>query len=396
MHVGLFPKRAQAAVDAVAPAIKASLPSGSAVVYDLTTGQRVAVAGVYDATISRDLALSIPGVLRGLTLKCTTVAKMDLERVAPDGTRLDPGWLEQPEATRPRFATINSLAFDLELSGRAFLRVLRRLPSGEPALGGCEYLALSRVADLDVQKMVDGRMVVERTITVDGIPADPRDVIAFEGYHDGILKHGARTLRTILALDAAARRYADNPLPLAVLINEGDEDLDDDEIDDLLAEWKASRNQEAVGYLNKSVKLMTIGWDPQSMQLVEARQYGATQIAALVGVPAFMIPGAQAADGGSVYANVGQENQALIDYGADFTACAIEARLSMSDVRGSAWDNQVTPRGTKARFKRKDLLQGSPLERAQVNAIYIDKGVLDPDEVRADEDWSPRGGRNER
>ena len=38
-----------------------------------------------------------------------------------------------------------------------------------------------------------------------------------------------------------------------------------------------------------------------------------------------------------------------------------------------------------------DLLRGSPLERAQANKLAIEAGWLDPDEVRQQENWPPRG-----
>lgn len=386
----MWPKRAAEAVAAVAvspvPDVQASesWPSGSATVYDLTTGARVSVAGVYDYPVPRSLALSVPAILRGVTLKCTTVAALPIERVAPDGTRVDLGWVEQPEAGRPRFQTFNDIGFDLELSGRSYLRILARDASGAPKRGGCEYIPLNRIGDITLS---DGR----RSVTIDAKPVNPTDVIGFEGWHDGILNHGARTIRTALALEAASRRYADNPSPSQVLVNQSDDDLLDEEITELLEGFKGANNTEAVRYLNKMVKLEQVGFDPKSLQLVEARQFLNTLLANLIGVPAWAIAGAQAADGGSVYANVGQENRSLIDYGAKFLATAIESRLSLSDVTGQAWTNQVTPRGTIVRFKMDGLLRGNPLERAQLYTLLVPLGILTVEEARAMEDLAPQG-----
>jgi hypothetical protein len=38
-----------------------------------------------------------------------------------------------------------------------------------------------------------------------------------------------------------------------------------------------------------------------------------------------------------------------------------------------------------------DLLRGSPLERWQANKLAVESGVLDPDEIRLQEGWPPRG-----
>lgn len=357
------------------------MPWASSTVYELTTGQPVSVSGAYSSPVSRDLAMSVPAVQRGVTLKVTTFAGLPIERIAPSGQRTDLGWLEQPEANRPRFATLCDIGYDLELDGVAYLRVHQREVTGEPKRGGVEYIALPRVGNAG------------DTISVDGKPVNPADLIGFEGWHDGIRRHGARTIRTAIALEAAAQRYADSPLPAERLVNTSDFELDDSEIDALLAAYKQARNSEAVAYLNAGIKPETVGFDAAQLQLIEGRQFLATQIANLVGIPAHYIAGAAASAGGTVtYANVTQDARALIDYGLKPMIRAVESRLSMSDVTGRAWDNQVTPRGTVIRFNIDGLLRGNPLERAQLYAQLIPLGVLTVDEARAMEDLTPTGG----
>lgn len=357
----------------------------SAVVYDLTTGQRVDVSGVWEAPITRALALSVPAVLRGVSLVATTVAGLPLIRYGADGARADLGFLEQPEAGRPRFATFTDLGMDLILEGVAYLYVRER-DGRAPAFGGCAYIAPDRVA----VEAADHRN--PQRVTIDGDPVNPADVIGFHGWHDGILNHGSRIIRTALALEAAARRYADTPLPSVVLVNTSGYDLTDTEISDLIRAYKAGRNQEGVGYVNAGVEIKPIGWDASQLQLVEARQYTATQVANLVGVPAHVIAGAAAQGGGNLtYQNTTQENRVLIDYGLKPLARALETRLSLSDVAGAAWANQVTPRGHRVRVDLDALLRGNPTERADLYAALIPLGVLTVDEARALEDLAPGG-----
>lgn len=385
--MGFWPARAARDVADTRSAIVAAaetFPSSSNV-YQITTGIPVDVYGVTAPTVDRRTAMSVPAVARGATLLVTTMAGLPLERIDAAGVRQPLGWIEQPERGRPRFATFCDLGYDLLFDGRAYLKVRDRDATKAPRLGGCEYIALNRIGDLTDP-------IYGPTITIDGAVQNPADVIGFSGWHDGILHHGARIIRTALALEAAARRYADSPRPSERLKNTSGYDLDDAEIDTLLADYKAARNAEGVAYVNAGLDVVEVGWDAAQMQLVEARQFTATQIANLVGVPAHHIAGAAAAAGGSMtYTNVGMENRGLIDYGVKSLTSSIESRLSMTDVTGEAWSNQVTARGTTIRFNIDGLLRGNPLERAQVYAVLIPLGVLTVEEARAIEDLAPTG-----
>jgi HK97 family phage portal protein len=228
-------------------------------------------------------------------------------------------------------------------------------------------------------------------ITIDGKRVAAKDVIGFQGWHDGIRHHGSRILRTALALEKAAKRYADTPLPSMVLKNTSTYELDDTEITELLAGVKAARNTDAVGYINAGIELDTTGWDASELQLVEARMFTSAQIANLVGVPAGLIAGASASGSTLTYQNVAQDNRAFIDFGLSPALKAIESRLSMSDVMGKAWAHQVTPRGTVLRFNLQGILRGNPLERAQIYSSLIEAGVITAAEARLMEDLAPEG-----
>jgi HK97 family phage portal protein len=354
-------------------------------VYQLTTlTGGFEVEGSAELPVSRDLALSVPAVHRGVSLLSTTVAGLPLSRVDAQGRRVDLGWLDQPEPGRSRYATFSDLATDLLLDGVGYLWVRDRHSTGAPKRGACEYVAIPRISVTHV----DGTVQVR----VDGRPVDRSDIIAFPGWHKGIRVHGARIIRTAIALEAAARRYADTPMPAQILVNNSGYELTDTEIDDLIAAYKKSRNSEAVGYVNAGVTAQSVGFDAAQLQLVEARAFTNSQLANLLGVPSHLIAGASSMSGSNLtYQNVTQENRAFVDYGLKPLIRAIESRLSMSDAAGIAWDNQVTPRGTQVRFDLDALLRGNPLERAQLYQILIPLGVLTVDEARDMEDLAPQG-----
>jgi HK97 family phage portal protein len=384
--MGLWPLRATA--DAGRAALTASsLFPENARIYQLTTGAAVSV-DVTDLPVPRAAAMSLPAVARAVTLIATTVAGLPLHRYDAAGNRVDVGWLEQPEEGRPRWNTFSAIGQDLLLDGVSYLRIDRRDANNSPKLGGLTYLPLERVGQIILQ---DGRT----TITFDGITIPPEDVLGFEGWHNGIRRHGSRVIRTALALQAAARRMADTPMPAQVLKNTSGYELSDAEVDDLILAYKTARNTEAVAYLNAGVDLSPIGWDSKELQLVEAQQFVAAQLANLVGVPPHVIAGANTSGSSVSYTNVTQENRSLIDYGLTPLIKCLEARLSMTDSAGMAWANQVTPRGTRIVLSLDGLLRGNPLERAQLYQILIPLGVLTVNEARAWESLTPEGIPNQ-
>jgi hypothetical protein len=345
------------------------------------------VHGIWDQPVSREVALTLPGLRRGVNLLAVTVASLEWKRRNANGDPKPLGWFAQPEAGRPRFQTLKDLIYDLTFDNVGFWRILRREASGEPALGGVEYVKLSRIQDnrsTSGDFMIDGRPVVSLA-----------NIVGFEGWHGdgGLLRAGARTIRIGLALDAAAKRYADVPQSATDLVNDSTMDLDDDEIDALIAEYKRSRNAEGVGYISKGLRVERNGWSSKELQLIEARQYNDTQLANLIGVPPDAVAGASAQSGGSLtYSTTVLEARKLIDHGAIGPINAIESRLSLTDPMGSAWSGQVTPRGDTIRADVDSRLRGNPLDRAQLYSILVPLEILTKDEARAMEDLAPSGG----
>lgn len=349
------------------------------------TGQSVEISGAFQSKVSRSIAMSIPSLARAVTIKVTQVAALEWERIDGQGNRIDLGWLAQPEAGRPRFATLCDLGYDLVFDGVGYLRVLDRTATGEPKRGALEYLELSRVSQYQDAKG-------QWRIAVDGKDVPASNIIGFQGWHDGILNHGARTIRMALALEAAALRYANSPLPSERIVNKSDFPLDDDEITALLGAYKTARNSEGVAYLEGQIEVQTVGFDAKQLQLIEARQFINAQMCDLAGINPAYVAGAAAGTQGTIeYQNVTMNARALVDYGLKDLVVALESRMSMSDATGDAWAMQVTPRGTTVRANMDSLLRGNAKERAELWEILLRIGVVTVDQVQAYEDLAPVG-----
>lgn len=347
--------------------------------------------------VSRAQALSVPALSRAVDLVATTIAQLPVRRITKSGKFVDPGWVDQPEAGRSRWATMIDTTRDLILDGVAFwvvrgsgypsmraaleggrnLAASGRNPNGTLKRGGTVYCDLAKVNPITGS---DGSTI---GIEFGGRFYSPADVIGFDGWHDGIRRHGADIIRTALALEHAARRYAETPLPSQMLKNVSTYELNDAEIAALIAGVRQARANSAIGYVNAGVEIENVGWDAGQLQLVEARQFTSAMIANLVGIPAHYIAGANVGGSSLTYSNVSQEARNLIDFGVRPAMSAIESRLSMSDVSTS---------GSRVRFSVEEMLRGNPLDRAQLYSTLVPLGVMTVDEARAFEDLVPANG----
>ena len=374
--MAIWPLRASTTVGDVRAALDNRAPEPVAGAWP--TGWPEASTG-WDAPVSRREALSVPAVSRAVDLMTTTVASLPIEEIvtdAEDGSRrrvpLRP-FVEQPEPDRSRYATLLDTSRDLVLEGVAYWIIRQRRADGFP-----RSVRYAPVTDISVMRndFDDVTRVMWR-----GREVDARDVIAFEGWHDGIRNHGARIIRTALALENAAKRYADVPLPSLVVRNTSNYELSQAEITELLDNVRKARQSSAIGYVNAGAALDTMGWSSEQLQLVEARVMTNAQIANLCGMPAHFIAASNVGGSSLTYANASQEARTLIDYGLKPLITALEARLNM---------NSTTPRGHTIRFELDAMLRGNPMERSQLYASLVKYGIMTIEEARAWEDLAPQ------
>jgi HK97 family phage portal protein len=120
--------------------------------------------------------------------------------------------------------------------------------------------------------------------------------------------------------------------------------------------------------------MTAVGFDPEKLQLNQARQYLATEISRLVGIPAWYL----SADVNSMtYSNVVSERRSLVDFSLRPLLKSVEQRLSMPD---------FTPNTQEVVFDMDDFLRGNPLERAQTLEILVRSGIMTIEEAREEED----------
>jgi HK97 family phage portal protein len=325
-------------------------------------------------TASREQFMAIPSGARARGIICSTVGSLPLEQynhftnehVRPNRV------IMQPDPRVAGSAIYAWIAEDLLLYGVAYGMVM----DAYAATDASRIRAWTRIAPNRVYASLNGNSTEIEYYTVDGKRVPPfglGSLIVFNGLDEGILNRAGRTIKAAAALEQAAEMYAREPMPQMVLKSNGT-NLTPERITKLLESWRISRSTRSTAFLNADVELQTLGFDPKSLQMNEARQYLALEIARASGIPASFI---SAETTSMTYTNTVAERKALIDFSLRPILTAIEQRLSAAD---------FCPNGIETRFDIDDFLRGSALERAQVYEILNRIGAMSIEQIQEEED----------
>jgi HK97 family phage portal protein len=325
-------------------------------------------------TASREQYMAIPSGARARGIICSTVGSLPLEQynIFTD-QHVEPNRvIKQPDPRVAGSAIYAWIAEDLLLYGVAYGMVMDSYAASDAS----RIRAWTRIAPNRVFASLNATATEIEYYTVDGKKVAPFGIgslIVFNGLDEGILNRAGRTIKAAAALEQAAEMYAREPMPQMVLKSNGT-NLTPERITKLLESWKISRSTRSTAFLNADVELQTLGFDPKSLQMNEARQYLALEIARASGIPASFI---SAETTSMTYTNTVAERKGLIDFSLRPILTAIEQRLSASD---------FCPNGIETRFDIDDFLRGSALERAQVYEILNRIGAMSIQQIQEEED----------
>ena len=335
-----------------------------------------AVGGLFYGaqTATREQAMSVPSVARARNIICSTIGSLPIEsynhftkeHLRPQRV------IMQPDPRIAGSAIYAWIAEDLLFHGVAYGQVLDAYSASD----GGRVRAWTRVAPDRVTYNLNANQTEITSYMVDGMhvpAAGLMSLIVFSGLDEGVLNRAGRTIRAAQELEKAAELYAKEPVPTMVLKSNGT-NLAPERITKLLESWKVARNTRATAFLNADVELTALGFDPQKLQLNEARQYLATEIARAVGIPASFL---SAETTSMTYSTTIMERKALIDFSLRNIITPIEQRLSAAD---------FVPNGVEVRFDIDDFLRGSALERAQVYEILNRIGAMSIEQIQEEED----------
>lgn len=343
-------------------------------------------ASLYRAErVAVDIAMSIGAVRKAMHVIAGTLGAFTLGvwSPGPDPVRLPANdaraaWLAQPDPSQTLQWSLTRTVSDVVWHDRCVWRIGDRTLLGTPT--AAQRVHPSRV---DAQRdPLDPDRVAQWIIDGQPVTNAATSLIVFDGAGlGGLSRYGFELLDLYGKLQAAAGRYADAPHPHAILKNHG-ADLDDDEIDALLDSWEKARTSRSVGYTNDVIEYAPIeGWSAKDLQLTEAREYAALDVARLFGLPAFAID-ARSGDTTLTYANVVDRRRDLLSALTPWSS-VIENTLSMDDrtTRGNPRGIAV-PHGYTVRLDPGAYLDESPSTRATTWSTLIDADVVTADEAR--------------
>ena len=326
------------------------------------------------AAVDRNTAMQVPALARARNIICGTIGSLPLEtRLRADNTYLQsPRVINQPDPRVPGSSVYFWVAEDLLFYGVSYGLITEVFQEFPNRIKSWTRIVPTRVtvnynpsATEVTGYQIDGKRVPDQGVG---------SLVVFYGLDEGILARGGRTIRTAHELEKASYNFAQEPAPSMALKSNG-VNLPAERITKLLESWKASRQQRTTAFLNADIELQQFGHNPRDLQLVEARQYLATEIARLCNMPAWYLNADPA--GSMTYSNVSQSRRDLIDMSIKPILVAIEQRLSQPD---------FTPQTQHVRFDLNDFLRGTAEERARVWQILNSIGALTVEEIRELED----------
>lgn len=328
---------------------------------------------------TRAQAMAVPTIARARGILCSTVASLPMEQYSKlNGAHLPtPAVINQPDPRVPGSAIYAWIAEDLLFHGVAYGQVMEQY-GDTGRVRAWTRIAPNRVTQKlnDLQTEIVGYQVDGSVVPTQGVGS----LVVFYGLDEGILNRAGRTIRAAHALEQAAETFAKEPVPLQVLKSNGT-NLPAERIAKLLEAWRAARTNKSTAFLNADVELQALGIDPAKLQLNEARQYVALELARACNLPAYFV---SAETTSMTYSNTTSERRGLIDFSLRPILSAIEQRLSMPD---------FVPSTTEIRFSLDDFLRGNALERAQVYQILNTIGAMSVEQIREEEDLIDNGER---
>lgn len=321
--------------------------------------------------------LSVPGIWRGVTLISDAIGGLPFhayrgeEYVDPQ-----PNLLVKPDPTCTRIETISAMVASLIIHGN-YIAIL-----GEPGANGYPD-SIFPVSSYKVQvKKQDGRLVYrindadytsDEILHIKGFSM-PGEMVGY-----GILAAQRQAIGGAVAVNTYAQRYFDGGAQPTGIIYSANPDLTQEDADLLKSQWlrQYGGTKRTPAVLNESTKFQQLSDNAKDAQLLETRAFSLTEIANMIGLPAYYLG---APNSSRTYSNVSEENLQLVRWSLLPYVQRIESSFT-----------ELLPRGQYAKMNLDALLRPDTKTRYETHKIALDSGFLTIDEVREFENRQPIG-----
>jgi HK97 family phage portal protein len=332
-------------------------------------------------------AMTVPGAWRAALLISDFLGQVPWHayREYGDGPmeKLEPTppLLEQPNPPDTRMSTFSSAGLDLLWHGNAVGVISARNAQGWPTAVlpvPAVSVDVRRVSPYQDSPLPVGALEY-KVGAMKGLGSE--DVIHIKGPCEpgavrglGVLEAHMNTINLAQDQSRQSRSLANHGVPTGV-IESSNPDLTDAEALDMKAQWLANQRERSVQVLNASTKFTPLSWNPEQMQLVEARRFTLNEWELIFGLPVGWLGGT---DSSRKYSNMSQDDLHLLKYTMSGHLARFEQTLSLA-----------FPRGTTVKANLDSVLRADTLTRYQAHQIGITSGFETVDEARGYEDLPP-------
>jgi phage portal protein BeeE len=309
--------------------------------------------------VKRTVARQVPAIKRARDLICGTLGGIPIQVLDRDNNVSTSSLLDQPEFGVARSITFAHLFEDLLYDGVAWWKRVGNDYRGKPVK--VQRLEPSSVSWVDGRAYVNGRQV-----------SDPdRTLIRFDSPNGPLLVDGARAIRTLIRLEASAANQSENPEPAGLFMPKDDADPfeDAEAVRAFLENVKAARQAGSTGYVPASLEYKTNQFNPQQLQLIEARQHAVLEISRITGIAAEDL---SVSVGSRTYFNGQQARQDRINDVLGPYMTAVTDRLRMDD---------ITPQGFKVRADYSGFLRADDKTRFENYALLKNLGLITVEQI---------------
>jgi hypothetical protein len=340
-------------------------------------------------SISREEALTIPGVLRGRNMICS-ISTLPLEVIDRQNRLVDHPLMRQVDSNVANIVTIAQTVEDLLFDSIAWWRITsfefigddfsQLVPASAERVDPSKVHFVEPLNARRSASYLPSGSPTHGTIWMDGEEVPYWEVIRFDSPNPPLLEVASRSIRRAIALDEAAEMYANDPRPMDYFTpsDTNVDPVDDDEVEEILEKWAASRKKRSTAYVPAALKYNEVQQPtPADLQLVQLQQRVGLDIANALGLDPEDLGISTTS---RTYQNDTARRQDRINDLLSTYMGAITGRLNMPD---------VTPPQDITRFGLDNYLRADPKTRAEVNSIYLAAKVITPKWVAQTEGLPP-------
>jgi hypothetical protein len=326
------------------------------------------MSSLSDRRVSRDVALSVPAVLRGRNEVCSIATLPLMLRRGIDP--VDHPLFRQIDPDVPNVITMTRTVEDLIFEGKAWWQKTSLDFDGYPL--SARHVPVGKVS-VDPPRPKDAQPP-GRWVWVDGVRTPMSEMIRFDSPNPALLTAMARTVRRAVLLDTLAATYAENPRPLDYFTDTDDPSVTpftDEEIGPFLARWRSEVRRSSTAWMPSKVRRVDVSApSPSDLQLVELQRQVTIEIANGLGVDPEDLGVSTTS---RTYFNAQDRRISKINEGRRPIMKGITDRLTMGD---------VTRRGYAVVFDLAEYLEADPTSQAAYYKTLQEMSVVDAAEIR--------------